>query len=66
MPLMASSNESVLHLGGEFAPADFGRDGFIVLKAFLVRSEVAEIKAAVESLLRLPRDPTCTRQRAPR
>lgn len=61
MPLMASSNNSVLHLGEELGPADFHRDGFIVLRAFLDQDEVAEIKAAVESLLRLPHDPTCTR-----
>jgi len=61
MPLMASSSSSVLHLGEGHRPADFHRDGFIVLRAFLDRGEVAEVRGAVESHLRMPHNPSCTR-----
>jgi len=40
---------------------DFAREGFIVLQQFLDQHELAEIRTAVESFLRLPHDSACTR-----
>ena len=59
MALVAS--HSVSHLGQAVGSACLGRDGFIVLKAFLDENEVTEIKTAVEALFSAPHDPTCSR-----
>ena len=42
-------------------PNDFVRDGFVVLRRFLNGSEIADMQAAVESLVTSPPDSACSR-----
>jgi hypothetical protein len=58
---MPSSSHPPSGLSEQLRARGFVCDGFVVLKEFLNKAEVAEVKAAVGSLLSSPRETTCER-----
>src|SRR5467141_1017778 len=61
MNKLTSGHYPASYLCGLPHAGDFVRHGFVVLKEFLNRAEVAEVQAAVRSLLSSPRETTCER-----
>ncbi len=61
MNKLTSGHYSASYLCGQPHAEDFVRHGSVVLKEFLNKAEVAEVQAAVPSLLSSPRESTCER-----
>ena len=58
---MTASDSLSLRLSSQFHAEDFIHDGFLLLKGFLNKRETTNAQTLVESTLRSPHGPSCTR-----